>query len=82
MATLLFFGKLQDVVGKASDILTLPDTVSDTIELRTYLNEQFQLSEALSPASVRVAINSEIVTDPFPIKDGDEIAFLPPVGGG
>ena len=32
--------------------------------------------------SVRLAINNEIVVDPHPVSRSDEIAFMPPVGGG
>ena len=82
MATLLFFGKLQDIVGKSSETLSLPDAVTDTAKVRTFVEERFGLSKVLSETSVRVAVNSIIVIDPAPIADSDEIAFLPPVGGG
>ena len=82
MATLLFFGKLQDVIGKPSETVDIPATINTTLQLREYLNEHYQLSETLSEQSVRIAINSEIVTDPAPVSNADEIAFLPPVGGG
>ena len=82
MATLLFFGKLQDVIGKPTETVDIPATINTTLQLRGYLNEHYQLSETLSEQSVRIAINSEIVNDPAPVCNADEIAFLPPVGGG
>ena len=82
MATLLFFGKLQDMVGTSSESMELPESISTTYDLRVFLDQHYELPETLSANSIRLAINSEIVADPAPVSDGDEIAFLPPVGGG
>jgi molybdopterin synthase sulfur carrier subunit len=54
----------------------------DTKSLREWLDQSRGFDGALMHKSVRVAVNSEIVDDPFPVSDADEIAFMPPVGGG
>lgn len=82
MATLLYFGKLGDVSGQLSETLTLPDDVSDTSALRAWLDQRFGSHPALQDETIRIAINSEIVAEPHGVKDTDEIAFMPPVGGG
>ncbi len=82
MAVLLFFGKLQDSVGSTTETFHLPETVTNTSELRAHLDRHFKLAGTLTSETVRVAVNNEIVADPSPIHNEDEIAFLPPVGGG
>ena len=82
MATLLYFGRLSDVTGKASEDLQLPDGVGTAGELRIWLDQRFEADGSLLEPTVRVAVNSEISFDSDPIRNEDEIAFMPPVGGG
>lgn len=76
----LFFGVLKDVTGRGSDLLSLPD--------HARLADIFAHYEKLSPqlgrfaSSVAVSINHEFAELDCKVKDGDEIAFLPPVSGG
>ena len=54
---------------------------------RSLLNELEKLLsaegyEAISAASVKIALNHEIVEPEFEIRQNDEIAFLPPITGG
>lgn len=82
MAQLLFFGRLADIVDLPVGSVALPADVRDTLALRTWLDARQSTGGALLEKTVRIAINNEIVTDPAPVSDADEIAFLPPVGGG
>lgn len=82
MATFLYFGKLMDVTGSHREARGLPGPVRDTAALRVWLDEIHEAEGAFSDPAVRFAINDEIVTDPAPLADTDEIAVLPPVGGG
>ena len=82
MAQILYFGKLKDVVGKSSEQLELPPAIDTTIALRGFLEQEYAVSPSIFDGSVRIAVNGEIVSEPFALKDTDEIAFLPPVGGG
>lgn len=82
MAQLLFFGKLADLTGAMMVDRALPESVSDTDALRSWLDQDYGADGALLEASIRLAINSEIVSEPATVKDGDEIALMPPVGGG
>ncbi len=79
MATILFFGRLQQAMGTSALTATLPDGVRDTDGLRAWLGRDHP---ALCDASVRIAVNAELGSGNIPLADGDEIAFLPPVSGG
>lgn len=82
MAQLLYFGRLMDTLGTGEETIALPATIRDTAALRRWLDEGRGLDGALLEKTVRLAVNSEIVNDPHPVSDSDEIAFMPPVGGG
>ncbi len=82
MARILYFGRLVDISQTPSETLDLPYTIKTTSDLRTWLDERLQAGGALLEPSVKLAVNSEIVFDPHPISTHDEIAFMPPVGGG
>lgn len=82
MAQLLYFGRLCDVTGRDAEVLALPAEVQTAGALREWLDLRFEAGGALLEPTVRIAINSEISFDADPIGDQDEIAFMPPVGGG
>ena len=82
MVQVLYFGRLSDVTGTAGEAITLPADIRDTLALRHWLDETKAANGALLEQTVRLALNNEIVEGPQPVSDGDEIAFMPPVGGG
>jgi molybdopterin converting factor subunit 1 len=79
MATILFFGRLQDAMGTKSLTVALPAGVRDTESLRAWLGREHP---ALCDSSVRIAVNAELRPGNAPVAEGDEIAFLPPMSGG
>jgi sulfur-carrier protein len=79
MATILFFGRLQDAVGTRALKATLPAGVRDTESLRAWLGRDHP---ALREVSIRIAVNAELRPGNAPLAEGDEIAFLPPMSGG
>ena len=75
---LVFLGKLADVAGGA-------DRTVAAISLAEVLDQlDPALALAVSDERVRIALNGELLArDTIPaLKDGDEVAFLPPVSGG
>ena len=82
MVQILYFGRLSDVTGTSGEAITLPPDVRDTLALRHWLDETKATNGALLEQTVRLALNNEIVEGPQPVSDGDEVAFMPPVGGG
>src|SRR5579872_6913989 len=76
----LFFGVLKDLTGRGSDLLNLPEHAT--------LGDVFVHYEEITPrlgelaASIAISVNQEFANPDSPLKEGDEIAFLPPVSGG
>ncbi len=77
---ILFFGGLKDLMGKASDLLDLPDGASVRDVLAHYLSEVPRMRESVS--SLAVAVNQEYAGAETKLKSDDEVALLPPVSGG
>ena len=76
----LFFGMLKDLAGRSSDSLNLPEnaTLGDVV---AHYEELIPRLGELA-ASIAISINQEFAGPDSKLKDGDEIAFLPPVSGG
>lgn len=76
---LVFLGKLADLAGSGE---RMADPVPSIASLVAGLEPA--LAGALSAAKVKVAVNGRLVADraTFTLRDGDEVAFLPPVSGG
>ena len=73
----LFFASLKEHLGKAEMQLELASS-QDISALWTTLSADI---EAL-PRQVLFAVNQEYVDADYQLKDGDEVAFFPPVTGG
>ena len=80
MAKVKFFASLRDLVGLEEIVLDVVDHRSLLKELEKLLSAEGY--EAISAASVKIALNHEIVEPEFEIQENDEIAFLPPITGG
>jgi molybdopterin converting factor subunit 1 len=76
----LFFASLADVTGLREtemDAAAFPDVGS----IYNYFEAAYpQLG--FYRATLMYALNSEFANPGSPVKDGDEVAFLPPVSGG
>lgn len=82
MASLVFFGRLQDVAGGASRQMDLtPYTTVDDL-IASLAQEDARLGEALRAPTTRCIVNNEIVPRDTRITGVSEVAFIPPVGGG
>lgn len=77
--TVLYFASLADKAQQGQQQLDLADNLSLS-ELYTQLKQQHGFE--LDNSKVRVAINDEFASWDDAIKDGDTIAFIPPVAGG
>jgi molybdopterin synthase catalytic subunit len=77
---ILVFGVLKDLIPESTATLELPDWAC-VRDLLDHYRKSFAEREELW-RSVAVAINREYVSVDHALKDGDEVALLPPVSGG
>jgi molybdopterin synthase sulfur carrier subunit len=84
MVTILYFARLREALGTGSEQLALPQSVADLSALReTLVSRGGPWAQELAPSrNVRMAVNQDIASADTPVRDGDEIAFFPPVTGG
>ena len=77
----LYFASLKEALGLAAEVVELPAGVLTVGELRDWLVGQGRAALATTK-NLRLAINQEMAKPDAPIRDGDEVAFFPPVTGG
>lgn len=83
MLTILYFARLRETLGLERETLALPADVTDVAALTQRLIARGEAWCALDPSNAtRCAVNQQLATPETPLKDGDEIAFFPPVTGG
>lgn len=77
--TLLAFGIVKDIFGNRKIEIELPEQ-STTADLKALLDSQYPALQQL--AVYRIAVNDEYSSEDVIIKEGDEVAIIPPVSGG
>mgnify|MGYP001766020488 CR=1 FL=1 len=78
---ILYFAGLKEKLGTAAETVELPAGIATVGALRDWLVGQGR--EGLATAkNLRCAVNQDMAKLDASIKDGDEIAFFPPVTGG
>ena len=76
----LFFGMLKDIVGRAEDHIEVADDARLESVFTRYARQFPRLTDL--QGSIVLACNQEFCDRSAAIREGDEIAFLPPVSGG
>lgn len=76
----LFFGRLRELTGCAEDWADLPAGAQVEDLFAHYARSLPQV--AGFRGSLAASVNEEYAAWSAPLKDGDEVAFLPPVSGG
>jgi molybdopterin converting factor subunit 1 len=77
---LLYFAVLRDIIGESAGEVTLPDgTVPRDVWTRLRAAHP-RLARYEQPPLT--AVNEEYVSPDEPLRDGDELVFIPPVAGG
>jgi len=82
MVTIKFFAMLKNLVGKEEAQISLDQEVTLS-ELKEILSERFpEISDYLAERRLLISVNHEFADSTITIKDGDEVALLPPFSGG
>src|SRR5437016_798989 len=76
----LFFGTLKDLTGRTCESLSLPENATLGDVLRHYEQAVPRLKE-FTP-SLAMSVNQEYAGTDMRLRQGDEVALLPPVSGG
>jgi sulfur-carrier protein len=84
MVKIFYFAGLREATGTGAEEIALPSNVRDIGGLRALLcSRGGAWAEALAETKrVRAAVNQDMAAGNTPVKDGDEVAFFPPVTGG
>ena len=81
---IVYLARLREAFGRAGEALVLPASGSSVATVLAALRARggaFAV-ELASGRAVRVAVNHAMVGSEVPVRDGDEVAFFPPVTGG
>ena len=84
MLKIIYFAGLREATGSGSEELVLPPGVHSVEGLLAHLRARGGAwTEALAVSKrVRAVVNQDMAAGETPVKDGDEVAFFPPVTGG
>ncbi len=75
-----YFASLREIAGVREETLSVPEGASVADARALLLARHPRLENALARAVC--AINHAYVSPETALKDGDEVVFIPPVGGG
>jgi molybdopterin converting factor subunit 1 len=79
--TVLYFAAVRDLVGQASEDVTLPASVRTVGDLGPFLEARYEpLAGRL--ATVRFALDEQFAAHDDPLHEGAVVALIPPVAGG
>lgn len=84
MIKVLYFARLKESLKYSIEDLVLPAGVDDIAALKAHLASRGGAWQDMFAGRqlVRAAINHAVAAEDAAIKDGDEVAFFPPVTGG
>ena len=77
---LLYFAVLRDIAGREQDELALPEGATANDVWQSLRTTYSKLADYLQPPML--AINESYASPDTVLREGDELAFIPPVAGG
>ena len=77
---LLYFAVLHDITGKREEVLDMPEGARPADVWQSLRDRHRELRDYVQPPMT--AINENYVDADQMLRDGDELAFIPPVAGG
>lgn len=81
MVTVLYFAQARELAGCASEAVADAPGAADEAELRAWLASRHPSLADLLPRC-RIAVDRELLQAATPLREGSEVAVLPPVSGG
>ena len=72
-----YFGMIAEAAGRNEEVLELSEEIS-AADLKTRQVQHYQIKDS---DSVQIAVNQNLDKE-VKLKEGDEVAFLPPFAGG
>lgn len=80
----VYLARLREAFGRSGESLAIAADTPTVAAVLTALRKRDGVwaRELAAGRAVRVAVNHELVAADAPVRDGDEIALLPPVTGG
>jgi molybdopterin synthase sulfur carrier subunit len=84
LITVLYFARLKESLNYSTEEMDLPEGVKTVAQLKMHLAKRGEAWAHLfnGKQTIRAAINHALVDNEAAVKDGDEVAFFPPVTGG
>jgi molybdopterin synthase sulfur carrier subunit len=84
LITVLYFARLKESLNYSTEEIDLPADVNTIALLKLHLAKRGEAWANLFSGNqtIRAAINHALVENNAAIKNGDEVAFFPPVTGG
>ena len=81
---MLYFARLKESLNYSTEEMELPEGIKTIAQLKTHLAKRGEAWANLfnGKQTIRAAINHALVDNVAAVKDGDEVAFFPPVTGG
>jgi len=82
--TLVFLARLREAFGIPVERVSLPEEITTVGALRIWLIKRggTWATELAPGRAVRIAVNHELAAPDAVVREGDEVAFFPPVTGG
>ena len=81
--TVLYFAGLSESLGTAGETIAVPAGATTAGDLRDYIAGRGEPWAQLARVkNLRCAVNQALVDFDAVVKEGDEVAFFPPVTGG
>ena len=78
--TIRLFARLRDLAGSGEMVRDVPSPATVETVWSTLTSEMPALRDY--ERTMSVAVNADYARMSAPVRDGDEVAFLPPVSGG
>ncbi|OUS26019.1 molybdopterin converting factor subunit 1 [Gammaproteobacteria bacterium 45_16_T64] len=82
MINVLYFASVKERIGRAGEEVSYRQEINTERLLDSLIEKGEPWSVVLDKESLLVAVNQEMAGWDVEIKDGDEVAFFPPVTGG